>query len=246
MTSNWIRQPSRGAGVRSTGSPPWRALALLPLLATLGWAGVRAVPTLSVGRGTPPIELGPPLPCPSGPRLVIPVLDASSSVIDQGGADPRGRSFDEASAVADHLAATPCTDDDRFGVITFASTAVELEPARLTSLSIITGALRRPPDDELGGGTDLTSAIRLTTAMVSRFPDHTATVIVLSDMRADDVTTLGPALHQLSQVASIHLIALGDHETTFDDRFTTVTTLHDVASGQIARALADGISRDAT
>ena len=49
-------------------------------------------------------------PCEHGrPQLLIPVLDLSSSVIDSGGADPRGRSFTEAVDVVEHMAADPCT-----------------------------------------------------------------------------------------------------------------------------------------
>lgn len=237
MTSPWKSRRHCGFGVAPVGPRRWPwLLLLLPLV----WGTILLARQATAET---PLDLGGPLPCGSGPRLVVTVLDVSSSVIDPQGADPKGRSFDEARAVAEHLAKHPCHPDDRFGAVIFADQPVALEPTLLTSASIVQAALRRPPASELGGGTNLLAAIDTAKAMAARFPGHDRTVVVLSDMQQDQpADVLGAALDRLGGHAAVHLVALGDHDATFDPRFEDVHEIDRVHRGAVARALVDAIA----
>ncbi|MGH2755616.1 MAG: hypothetical protein ACRDLB_14470 [Actinomycetota bacterium] len=187
------------------------------------------------------IVLADPGPCRSArPQLVIPILDVSDSVIGSGGADPSGRSFDETGLLAAHLARHPCTTEDRFGMVIFAETTVELEPIPFSSLSVIDAALKRPPAHEIGSGTSLDRALDAAAAMAARFPTHDATVVVLSDMVVEQPAAVRNALSRLDR-SRLHLVALGDHDAHLDASFATVTELGDASSGEVAEALNDAV-----
>jgi hypothetical protein len=190
--------------------------------------------------------LANPGPCVSGqPQLVIAVLDVSDSVIAENGADPDGRSFDESQKLARHLAAHSCTAADRFGAVIFADGVVEFEPTPLTSLSIIEAALRRPPASEIGSGTRLDSAMQAAWAMGNRFPNHDATVVVLTDAQVDNPDDTGAALAQMDE-SRLHLVALGQHDALFDSMFRTVNDLGQAAPGEVAQALNEAITDSRT
>lgn len=185
-------------------------------------------------------------PCESHrPQITIAVLDVSSSVIDPRGADPSGRSFQQARRLAAALADKPCTRDDRFGAVIFADKAVEVPPTLVTSQSVIEKTLVRPPRHEIGGGTDLTRAIDLADQVAQRFPRAEVTAVVLSDMQTSDPSTLSTRL-QATALDHIHLVALGDHDPQHDSNFDTVAELADAKQGAIAIALADAITASRT
>ena len=176
----------------------------------------------------------------SRPQITIPILDVSSSVIDGGGADPHGRSFDETRRLARALGEAPCNQDDRFGAIIFANKAVEMPPTLVSSQSIIGRNLVRPPENEIGGGTDLVRALDLAEQVADRYPEADVTIVLLSDMQATDPAALDTRL--ATRTAShVHLIALGNHDPRYDSRFDSVTELTDVQKGTVAAALVEAV-----
>jgi uncharacterized protein (DUF58 family) len=181
----------------------------------------------------------------SDPQVTVVVFDVSGSVIDSGGADPAGRSFEEGRLLAAALAEAPCSADDRMGAVIFASSPVEVPPIPLTSLSVIESALTRPPDGEIGGSTNLSAALDTVAEIAARYPDHTATAIVLSDMQPDDPARVASALEELDGL-NLHLVALGEADQSFDWAFQSVTPLDQVRRGDIARALATAVSQTRT
>ena len=188
------------------------------------------------------VEIDSLAQCSTGrPQVTVPVLDVSGSVIDSGGADPHGRSFDEARALARALSEAPCTRDDRFGAVIFASDAVEIPPTLVSSQSIIERNLVRPPKDEIGGGTDLVRALDLTDQVARRYPGTDVIIIVLSDMDVPNSSELDARLATMG-ASQMHLVALGRHDPRYDSRFESVTELADVGRGAVAEALADAVS----
>ena len=219
----------------------WPAVPLL-LAAILALAAAHSCSALQdlFGRENPPDIVVSP--CTSSrPQITIPVLDVSGSVIDPHGADSSGRSFKESRDLARALSDAPCTRDDRFGAVIFASQAVELPPTLITSQSIIKKTLVRPPRDEIGGGTDITRAIDLVDQVAQRFPDADVTAVVLSDMRDSSHRELRTRLGTTS-VDHLHLVALGDYDPRHNSSFDTVTELDNVKRGAVAAALADAIN----
>ncbi len=214
---------------------------LLPVLA--GIAGAAWATTVSADRV---IEL-PALPaCSSAnPQLTVLVPDVSESVIAPGGADPKGRSFDEAKLLARHLSEHRCTDDDRLAAVIFANRSVEVPPTALDSMSVIEAVMKRPPQDEVGGGTRLVPALERVETMLGRYPDHEATVIVLSDMQAEDPDELRPVLDRIER-DNLHLVALGQHNGLFDEAFETVNILDAIPRGSVAKTLNDIIAGERT
>ena len=207
---------------------------LLAVVPRVDWASLR--PFQSDGA-----EAWALPPCSTGnPQVTIAVLDVSSSVIDRGGADPRGRSFDETRLLAKALNDAPCNQDDRFGAVIFANKAVEMPPTLVSSQSIIGRNLVRPPTDEIGGGTDIVRALDLTEQVATRHPEADVTVIVLSDMHGKDPDELDRRLATMT-VSHIHLIALGNHDERLDPRFDSVTVLTDVHKGAVAAALVEAV-----
>ena len=175
-------------------------------------------------------------------QVTIVVFDVSTSVIAGAGADPNGRSFSEARLLARALAESPCTADDRMGAVIFASSSVEIPPIPLSSLSVIESAIKRPPQSEIGGGTNLSGALSLVGQVADRYPDHDVTVVVLSDMQVENTAQVSRALSNLRN-HNLHLVALGAYDTRFDGAFDTVATLiNEVAPGDIAGALAAAIT----
>lgn len=177
----------------------------------------------------------------SRPQVTIPVLDVSSSVIDPGGADPKGRSFDETRLLARALQAAPCTRDDRFGAVIFAGDTVEVPPTLVSSASIIERNLVRPPASEIGSGTDLGRALELTKQVAGRHPSADITVVILSDMGVGDPSGVEAQLASLG-ASRLHLIGLGRHDPQFDALFDSVTVLEQVERGAVARALSDAVA----
>lgn len=175
------------------------------------------------------------------PQLTLVIFDVSTSVIAHGGADPDGRSFGESLLLARALADQPCTANDRMGSVIFASTSVEIPPIPLTSLSVIESAIKRPPTNEIGGGTNLSGALLMVDDIANRYPDHDIAVILLSDMQVDDPQVIAAELLHLAD-HHLHLVALGSYDPRFDAAFDTVTVLIDeVAPGEVGQALADSV-----
>lgn len=180
--------------------------------------------------------------CATGrPEVTIAVLDVSSSVIDAGGADPHGRSFDETRLLAKALSQAPCSRDDRFGAVIFANEAVEMPPTLVTSQSIIGRNLVRPPQAEIGSGTELVRAFDLADQVAGRHPEADVTVLVLSDMHGGDPHKIDRHLAAMT-ASHLHLVALGNHNDRYDRRFDTVTELDEVHEGAVATALADAVA----
>lgn len=221
---------------------PLLLAALVALAAAYSCSGLQD----HIGRENPPDIVVSPCTT-SRPQITIPVLDVSGSVIAANGADPSGRSFNEARDLARALSEAPCTRDDRFGAVIFADQAVELPPTLITSQSIIEKTLVRPPRQEIGGGTDITRAIDLVDQVAQRYPQADVTAVVLSDMQADSHDALRARL-ETTTVDHIHLVALGDYDPRHNSSFDTVTDLASVERGDVASALVDAInaSRAAT
>lgn len=212
---------------------PWWILLLLPIL---------VLPLMALrGAQSPTIAALPACTSQADPHTTIIVFDVSDSVIDSGGADSKGRSFDEARLLARALANTPCTDDDRLGSVVFADTSVEIPPIRLSSLSVIESVLVRPPEHEIGGGTNLLEALELVRDMADRYPDHEVTVVVLSDMEVGGDPAVAEVLAELGG-HHLHLVALGLYDPRYDQAFETVTQLDAVHAGDVADALAAAIT----
>ena len=180
-------------------------------------------------------------PCStSRPQVTIAVLDVSSSVISSDGADPHGRSFDETRHLARALNSAPCSQDDRFGAVIFANNAVEMPPTLVSSQSVIGRNLVRPPEAEVGVGTDIVRALDLAEQVARRHSESDVTVIVLSDMHGNTLDELHRRLATMT-VSHVHLIALGNHDDQLDSRFDSVTVLADVGKGAVAAALVDAV-----
>jgi hypothetical protein len=203
----------------------WLALSAVALAVPFGaylWSGSAST-------------LGPLTECRTGrPQLVVVVLDVSSSVIDWGGADPRGRSFQEAIEVAELMREQPCTSEDRFGAVIFADGSVEVPPVLVTSHSIIEASIKRPPASEIGSGTHIGPALELAAAMMARHPEHQKTVVVLSDMETKE--DLSSALGRLS-FDGLWLVALGDHDPRYDRYFDAVEVLGRVGVGEVGQTV---------
>lgn len=180
--------------------------------------------------------------CATGrPEVTIAVLDVSSSVIDSGGADPHGRSFDETRLLAKALNQAPCSRDDRFGAVIFANQAVEMPPTLVSSQSIIGRNLVRPPKSEIGSGTELVRAFDLAHQVAGRHAEADVTVLVLSDMQGDDPHEVDRQLSAMT-ASHMHLIALGHHDDRYDRLFDTVTELDQADEGAVAAALAEAVA----
>lgn len=206
-------------------------------------AALLAAPVLLRTATNAPPAIGSLEACTDGEaELVVVVLDVSSSVIDSGGADPDGRSFDESVRVAELMRDTPCSADDRFGAIIFANSAVEIPPVLVSSHSVIAAALVRPPAEEIGGGTRIAPALSRVGDVLARHPNHRTSVIVLSDMR--DESDLTAILEDMADASGLHLIALGDHDARFDAHFDSVTPLTAVSAGGVGAALVDLINQE--
>ena len=225
---------------------PLRPRRLLPALPFLVAALVLAVLALVDWDSLDPVDdaysanVSLP-PCRTGrPQVTIPVLDVSSSVIDKGGADPKGRSFQETRLLARALREAPCSADDRFGAVIFAGDAVEMPPTLVSSTSVIERNLVRPPTSEVGGGTDLLRALDLTAQVASRYPEADVSVVVLSDMEVSNQSDIESRLASLP-VTHIHLIGLGNHDRQYDSRFDSVIELETVKKGAVANALVEAV-----
>lgn len=219
----------------------WVLVLLLPLLPFLVAAG------RELGGEAALLEPNLPPCVDDRPELTVTVLDVSSSVIADGGADRRGRSFDETILLAEHLGRQACSADDRLGAVIFASRAVEIPPTLLTSHSVIAASIKRPPESEIGGSTDLAGALARVVQLADRFDDHRLTVIVLSDMAVDDEQATRALLGQVAGRSSLHLVALGDvPDRSFHEEFQSVIALETVQHGDVASALADVISNSRT
>lgn len=231
-----VRGIHRGRGQRVAGEPRQWIPVVLVVLALALWGAPRLATGVQEALGIP-VDVSLP-PCVNGqPQLVIPVFDLSSSVIDSGGADPGGRSFDEAVAVARAMRDMPCSPDDRVGAVLFADAAVEVPPVLVHSMSVIEKTFERPPSDEIGAGTDIAEALERVQEVIARHPQLSPTVVVFSDMEDEDSAIGG----QLSAIGRdrVHLIALGDHNSMHDGSFASVTELDDVGRGDVAAALVD-------
>lgn len=224
---------SRGSGVRQPRRfNPKPVLALVLALAALSLLGSMIVPASSRQLALTPCSTG-------RPEIIIPVLDLSTSVIADGGADPSGLSYSETELLVDSLHASPCSTDDRFSVVFFADQAVELPPTLLSSRSIIISTLNRPPAAEIGGGTSIGAALDRAAATQSRFPEADVTVVLLSDMQSSE--SLDATLSELDP-DRLHLISIGQYDPGYDSRFATVAALGRVEAGEVADAYQSAIN----
>ncbi len=238
MTPSQAR-PQRWQATVHGGTPAevsrslWWLLLLAAVIGGIAWTAL---------NGEQAAALDPPPPCTSHrPQLVVPVLDVSDSVISHRGADRKGRAFAETVQLARLLHDHPCSPDDRLGAVIFANHSVEVPPIPLASLSVIEAAIRRPPAREVGGGTEMVPALATAASIVGRHPGHQSIVILLSDMEVADGAAVRSALRSLPATA-VHLVALGDHDQTFDALFSTVTVLDDLRGGDVARALVGAVA----
>ena len=235
FSSPSLSQPVPSRPRRLLPALPFLVAALiLAVLALVDWDAVSPVDDVYSDDVTLP-------PCNTGrPQVTIPVLDVSSSVIDRGGADPDGHSFEETRLLARALREAPCSRDDRFGAVIFAGDAVEMPPTLVSSTSIIERNLVRPPVREIGSGTDLLRALDLTDQVASRYPEADVTVVVLSDMEVSNPSAVEERLATLP-VSHIHLIGLGSHDRQYDSRFDSVIELARVTKGTVATALVEAV-----
>ena len=215
-------------------------------------ASPRAHPASRDATGRTSTDQTDPLPqcvvsTPAGPTGVRPqatvvVFDVSSSVIDQDGCRSPRPKLQRVRALARALAEQPCTPDDRMGAVIFASTSVEVPPIPLASLSVLDSAIKRPPESEIGGGTNLSGALSLVGNVVDRYADHDVTVVLLSDMQVDDPRVVAAELNRLAD-HHLHLVALGSYDPRFNGAFDTVMPLTgDIEAGDIGQALAAAIT----
>lgn len=206
----------------------WLLLLALPLLAGLAGPHIAERIPLDIG------ELGD---CPAAPTDVFVVADVSSSVVGPGGADTRGRTFDEAQILAERLAQQGCNPADSFTVVTFASSSSVDGPHVLSAGS---PQIDQPPEALVGGGSNLSSGLEPVVARVRLALGHQAIVIVLSDMAVDVSTSEFASL--LDAGAELHLVALGSsYDPQFDRYFSTVKEIRFARRGDVATSLADAI-----
>ncbi|MCY3785954.1 MAG: VWA domain-containing protein [bacterium] len=221
-----------------THTAPRRWLAVIPVIALV----VAAAAMWQLNRPEP-IGAASTLPvCDSDhPHLTVVVLDVSPSVISADGADPDGRSFDEARELARLLAADPCTPDDRFAAIVFGAEAIlQMPPTLLSQSSDIAAGLRNQGYANLGDSTDISASIRTVDSIASDHPHHELSAIWLSDMMGDPFTE-----QHLRTLAAEHayLVALGDYDPYFNQYFDAVHEIVTVKPGAVAHALTESISR---
>lgn len=228
----------RGNPAIGRASRAARSVATLPLVGAmlifLIW------PRAQTQEGEP--DLGSLVTCANDtPQLVIVVPDVSSSVIDSNGADPSGRSFQEAILVAKLMRDTPCSSDDRFGAVIFANKAVEVPPIPVSSHSLLAATLTRPPESEIGSGTRIGPAIDRALTMASRFPEHKTTIILLSDMQTEeDLTTQLIA----TETTRFSLVALGaSRDASYDDFFDSVVPIRQVSRGSVGMSIVQAINQ---
>ncbi len=226
-----------------SGTPMVATRPVLGLILVLATIAALTVPYLQRLLADDDDGLGVLTACAtSTPQLVVVVLDVSSSVIDRGGADPAGRSFDESIRVAEMMRDAPCTSDDRFGAVIFADQAVEVPPILVSSHSIIEATIKRPPQTEIGAGTRIAPALRRTQQIANRHPDHHTSVIVLSDMVTEEDVSDALERLRLAGLHSLHLVALGTHDSSSDHLFDAVMPLAHAGQGDVGRALVNAVN----
>ena len=216
-----------------------RRLGLLLLLLVLPLLAAMAGPVIS---GWLPYRLGDLAACSRpGPEQVEVIIDVSESVIGPGGADTRGRSFDEARLLQGALGETACSPGDRFGAVIFADRSVQIGPVMTTEDQDLTEVLRRPDTAAVGSGTNLSGALGTT---ASRSVAHGTPSSCCRICRSPTRTSVRQALDTLD--ADVYLVALGNHAGFADSRFDAVIEIELARRGDVADALVTVINHART
>jgi len=198
-------------------------------------------PTLGEPIRSPGLDytLGDPGRPAEVPTLLIAVFDNSGSVASPAGSDPLSNRFAEV-AEAFRVVARKGARHELGMVLHFDTpTSGDVGPVPITRRGLLTlrAGLRVPPDG--AGSSELAPSLRRAVEIAEAYPDHAATLVVLSDYLLFD-----PELDQvLGELASfpgdVHAVILGTRMPAgvLDQRITVTSIGHDDPPGAVARAL---------
>ena len=184
-------------------------------------------------------ELGDPGHPSPVPTLLIAVFDNSGSVISPAGTDPLSNRFAEV-AEAFRVVAKRSARHERGAVLHLDTpTSGDVGPVPITKRGLLTlrAGLHVPPDG--AGSSELAPSLARATEMAEAHPEHTTTLVVLSDFLLLDPDPR-PVLSDLAAFAGdVHAVVLGTPlpAGVLDESITVTYVDRDDPPGAVARAL---------
>lgn len=173
------------------------------------------------------------------PTLLIADFDNSGSVTSPAGTDPLSNRFAEV-AHAFSVVARRGARHELGAVLHFdAPSSGEVRPTQITRRRFVRlrAGLHVPPD---GAGTsELGPSLRRATEIADAFPDHAATLVVLSDFWLLDPDP-SSTLRELAEFpGDVHAVVLGNRlgSRALDDHIAVTHIERDDPPGAVARAL---------
>jgi hypothetical protein len=173
------------------------------------------------------------------PTLLITDFDNSGSVVSPLGTDPLSNRFAEV-AHAFAVVARKGSNHELGVVLHFDTpTGSDVGPVPITrrGLRVLRKGLRVPPDGR--GSSELAPSLHRATKIAEMYPDHQATLVVLSDFLLTDREP-GPVLSRLAAFpGQVHAVVLGVRVPAgvLDERITVTHIGRDDPPGAVARAL---------
>ncbi|MGQ4268583.1 hypothetical protein [Nocardiopsis changdeensis] len=190
-------------------------------------------------RATTGYRLGSPGAPSPVPTLTIAIFDNSGSVISPSGTDPLSNRFAEVEH-AFAVVAKQAAPHELGAVLHFDSPCRgDVAPVALNrgGMTKLRGGLTVPSDG--AGSSALLPSLRQAVKLTERYPQHTATLVVLSDFMLLDANPTA-ALRELAAFpGEVHAVVLGGRlqENAFDSRVTVTHVQRDDPPGAVARAL---------
>lgn len=173
------------------------------------------------------------------PTLLVAVFDDSGSVTSPAGTDPLSNRYAEVTE-AFRVVARRGAAHELGAVLHFDTpSSGQVGPVPLTrrGLLVLRRGLRVPANG--AGSSELAPSLHAATGLAASYPDHQATLVVLSDFALLDPDP-GPVLTELAAFpGQVHAVVLGRAlpAGVLDERITVTPIDRDDPPGAVARAL---------
>ncbi|PPG90709.1 hypothetical protein C5C00_01665 [Rathayibacter rathayi] len=175
------------------------------------------------------------------------IADDSGSVIGPAGADPVSNRYQECKLAFRRIASAGVGRDELGAVLHFdVPTTGDVTPVRLTAvgLRLIEHGLRTPLDAR--GSSVLGPSLRAARRLAATWPQHLATLVVLSDFELFD-TEPAATLRRLAEFpGDVHAVVLGGGGPTdadFGDNTHVSRISSDDEPGAVARAVLESLAK---